>query len=103
MSAAVVEELLARLYTDASLCENFLCDAKRAIADLALTSDERRALMEMDRVGLKMAASSYAAKRMHHRSAHAPRWRSIIRRLWTMRQTRRTRMSANTDVMLPAA
>ncbi len=81
MSAAAVEELLARLYTDAVLREKFLYDAERTIADLTLTDNERRAMLEMDRAGLAMAADSYAAKRGQHRSAKAPRWRTIMTRL----------------------
>ncbi len=85
MSAAVVEELLARLYTDEVLREKFLYDAERTIADLTLTDNERRAIVEMDRAGLAMAADSYAAKRRQRCSARVSSWRTIITRLWPKR------------------
>jgi hypothetical protein len=70
MSAPGVEAFLARLYSDAALRESFLQDdktgAKTAMADLSLTEIEQAALLEIDRVGLQMAAASYANKRAHH-------------------------------------
>jgi hypothetical protein len=69
MSAPGVEAFLACLYSDAALRESFLQDgkaaAKTAIADFPLTEIERAALLEIDRVGLQMAAVSYANKRAH--------------------------------------
>lgn len=70
MSAAGVESFLARLYSDAALRERFLRDTetavKTAMADFSLTEIERAALLQMDRVGLQMAAVSYANKRASH-------------------------------------
>jgi hypothetical protein len=66
MSASGVEAFLACLYGDAALRERFLQDDKAAMADLPLTEIERAALLEIDRVGLQMAAVSYANKRAHH-------------------------------------
>ena len=66
MSARGVEAFLARLYSDAALRERFLQDDKTAMANPPLTESERAALLEMDRVGLQMAAASYASKRVHH-------------------------------------
>lgn len=66
MSARGVEAFLARLYSDAALRERFLEDDKTAMVNLPLTESERAALLEIDRVGLQMAAASYASKRVHH-------------------------------------
>jgi hypothetical protein len=66
MSAPGVEAFLACLYSDAALRESFLRDDKTAMADLPLTEIERAALLEIDLVGLQMAAVSYANKRAHH-------------------------------------
>lgn len=70
MSAPGVEAFLARLYSDAALRESFLLDdktaAKTAIANLPLSEIERAALLEIDRVGLQMAAVSYASKRAQY-------------------------------------
>jgi hypothetical protein len=40
--------------------------AEIVMADFPLTEIERAALLEIDRVGLQMAAVSYANKRAHH-------------------------------------
>jgi hypothetical protein len=66
MSAPPIEAFLASLYSDTALRESFLHDAKTAMANLPLTEIERAALLEIDRVGLQMAAASYAKKRAHH-------------------------------------
>lgn len=66
MSAPGVEAFLANLYSDAALRESFLHDAKTVMANLPLAEIERAALLEIDRVGLQMAAASYAKKRAHH-------------------------------------
>ncbi len=70
MSAPGVEAFLACLYSDATLRESFLHDAKTAtetaMADLPLTETEQAALLQIDREGLQMAAVSYANKRAHH-------------------------------------
>ena len=66
MSARGVEAFLARLYSDAALRERFLQNEKIAMADLPLTEIEQAALLQIDRVGLQMAAVSYANKRAHH-------------------------------------
>jgi hypothetical protein len=74
MSAPGVEAFLARLYSDAALRAIFLHDqttmdktaAKAAMADWPLTEIEQNALLQIDRVGLQMAATSYANKRAFH-------------------------------------
>ena len=67
MSARGVEAFLARLYSDAALRERFLRNEKIAMADLPLTEIEQADLLQIDRVGLQMAAVSYANKRVHHK------------------------------------
>jgi hypothetical protein len=85
MSAPGVEAFLACLYTDRALRESFLQDdkstAKTAMTDLPLTETERAALLEIDRVGLQMAAVSYANKRSHHRQKR--RLLSFLSRLFS--------------------
>jgi hypothetical protein len=72
MSAPGVEAFLACLYSDAVLRERFLRGDKTAMADLPLTDIERAALLETDRIGLQMAAVSYATKRAHHIQKRGP-------------------------------
>ena len=77
MSAPEVELLLARLYTDVALREQFLRDAEATLKDVELTDTERASLLDMDRTGLHMAAHSYAnkhaKKHAHHTQKSRPR------------------------------
>lgn len=72
MSAAF-EAFLARIYTDAGARARFLEDPRGEAAGAGLDVHEQDALAAVDRVGLEMAARSFAAKR-----AAAPR----PRRAW---------------------
>lgn len=63
MKIATLEGLLARLYTDAAYRREFLQDPEKMLAVTALTADERRACMDMDRQQLLTAARSFEAKR----------------------------------------
>ena len=66
------EAFLARLYVDADARAAFLADPRAAARGLA--PDEVAALQRIDRVGLELAAASFAHKRAH-KEAHAPRAR----------------------------
>jgi hypothetical protein len=57
------EAFLVRLYTDATLRRRFLADARGEAARAGLGADEIEALVAIDRVGLALAAESYARKR----------------------------------------
>jgi Aromatic-ring-opening dioxygenase LigAB, LigA subunit len=57
------ETFLARLYTDAPLRARFLADPRAEAERHQLTVEECDALERIDRVGLQMAARSFAHKR----------------------------------------
>jgi hypothetical protein len=62
MSAAI-ESLLARLYTDAALRAEFLADPRTVAQRAGLDAGGVAAMEAIDRVGLELAAESYARKR----------------------------------------
>ena len=66
MSTPALETFLARLYTDAPFREAFLRDPSGVAAGAGLDSQDCAALAAIDRTGLRMAATSYAAKRAGH-------------------------------------
>ena len=57
------EAFLARLYVDAEARRRFLADPRAEAAGADLGADEIEALVDIDRVGLALAAESYAHKR----------------------------------------
>jgi hypothetical protein len=57
------ETFLARLYTDAPLRARFLADPRAEAERHQLNAQECDALERIDRVGLQMAARSFAHKR----------------------------------------
>ncbi len=61
------EAFLARLYVDAEVRQRFLADAQGEARRAGLAPDEVAALADIDRVGLALAAESYARKRSAHR------------------------------------
>lgn len=68
MSAAVVERVLAELYSDASARTSFLADSHAFLRRFDLTNEERDALLAIDRAGLVTSGNSIAhktAKRGH--------------------------------------
>jgi hypothetical protein len=69
MSATAFEAFLARLYVDAELRARFLADPHGEAARAGLDADEGRALAAIDRVGLELAAASFARKRADRRPA----------------------------------
>ena len=66
MSMERVEALLARLYTDAELRARFLADPLSVSCGAGLDENEAASLQAIDRVGLELAADSYAHKRAAH-------------------------------------
>ena len=57
------EAFLARLYTDAGLRRRFLADPRGVAEAAGLSGVEAHALVDIDRVGLELAAASFARKR----------------------------------------
>ena len=76
MSSPRLEAFLALLYTDAAARGRFLADPAGEAHAAALDESETAALVAIDRVGLALAARSFAAKRAS-RGAGKPRfsWR----------------------------
>ncbi len=71
MSSPGLEAYLARLFTDAEERERFL---REGTAPAGLSDAERASLAGIDRVGLRMAAESYGAKRAARRKGWKERW-----------------------------
>jgi hypothetical protein len=63
MSSPALERFLARIYVDPQVRARFLEDPRTEAARAGLPVDQCRALEAIDRVGLEMAARSYARKR----------------------------------------
>lgn len=74
-----VEAILARLYADAALIEQFLEQPEGVGCAFGLTASEARQLADSDAVGLRFAAASFAAKRQKKES-HRPSWRRLFSR-----------------------
>ena len=62
MSAAF-EAFLARIYVDDEARRRFLADPRQEAARAGLAEAEQEALAAIDRVGLELAARSFARKR----------------------------------------
>ncbi len=67
MSAVGLEAYLAKLYTDIDAREAFFADPERAAREAGISGVDAAALQLIDKVGLRMAAASYAHKREQHR------------------------------------
>ena len=63
MSSPAFEGFLARLYVDAAFRSRFLADPEGEARSAGLPVGDQAALLEIDRVGLELAAQSYEAKR----------------------------------------
>jgi hypothetical protein len=63
MSSPALERFLARIYVDPQARARFLEDPRAEATRAGLQEDQCRALEAIDRVGLQMAARSYARKR----------------------------------------
>jgi hypothetical protein len=87
VSAASIEDLLARLYTDARLRSAFLSDPAGIARSHGLAEPEVEALCSIDRAGLELAARSFAHKRAAY--AHSVRKRSWLSKLLDRTRTKR--------------
>ncbi|MFN0085767.1 MAG: hypothetical protein ACKVX9_10295 [Blastocatellia bacterium] len=63
MSAPRFEAFLAKIYTDEKARARFLADPRGEAVRAGLTEDETRALEQIDRAGLELAADSLSRKR----------------------------------------
>jgi hypothetical protein len=73
--SSAFEIFLARLYVDASVRARFLADPLAEATRAGLTAPEVQALQHIDRVGLALAARSFAHKRQQGRRRRVhPRW-----------------------------
>jgi hypothetical protein len=78
------ESFLARLYVDRSARARFLADPRGEAAAAGLAGDEITAAVEIDRVGLELAAKSFAHKRRRQTTPAHPivrLWRQVAKRL----------------------
>ena len=77
------ESFLARLYVERPARERFLADPHGEAAAAGLTADEIAAAVGIDRVGLELAAASFAHKRRQRRFAHpvVRLWRALANRV----------------------
>ena len=80
MSARAYEAFLARLYVDAEARARFERDPEGEGRRAGLGADECRALADIDRLGLELAAASYAWKRQYAAAA-ARNGRGLVGRL----------------------
>ena len=70
MSTPALERFLAKIYVDSEARARFLAAPHEETARAGLSSDECQALASIDRIGLEMAARSFAHKRA---TKHSPR------------------------------
>jgi len=71
MSSPALERFLATIYVDAEARARFLAAPRDEAVRAGLSEDQCRALESIDRVGLEMAARSFAKKRDRKRK---PQW-----------------------------
>jgi len=81
------ENFLALIYTDGCARARFLADPSGEAQRAGLLPDECRALDRIDRVGLELAARSFARKRA--RQGARPRWTRWITWMRRLRGLRR--------------
>jgi hypothetical protein len=73
--SAAFEAFLARIYTDAGARARFLEDPRGEARRAGLDPRDQDALAGVDRIGLEMAARSFAAKRAAAGPRRRPWWR----------------------------
>jgi len=78
MSAAVFEKFLAQLYVDEKARARFLRNPRQEAETAGLTENECLALGKIDRLGLELAANSFAKKRGQVRSKEKARAFSFL-------------------------
>ena len=79
----VFESFVARLYVDSNARMRFLADPAGEATRAGLSSGEIAALTRIDRIGLELAAASFAQKRQQH----ARRLNPFVR-LWNQMRPR---------------
>jgi hypothetical protein len=92
------ESFVARLYVDAIARRQFLADPYREAAAAGLTDEEIAAAVRIDRVGLKLAAASFAQKKRGHitrRRSVVRLWRSLLNRLSSQHAAAPSRRGGN--------
>ena len=83
MSSPRFERFLAQLYVDREIRERFLADPKGVASGAGLSQSECAAVVSIDRVGLKMAAESFARKRSGKPQTISGRWARRLIGWWT--------------------
>jgi hypothetical protein len=86
MNSPALEAFLAKLYVDPDVRTRFLNDPHAEAARAGLTEQQCQALETIDRIGLEMAARSFAHKRSLNRARQSSnlrrqRVRNILSRL----------------------
>ncbi len=71
MSTPALERFLATIYVDPQARARFLADPRGEATRAGLPEDQCHALEAIDRVGLEMAARSYAHKRVGKKSGQS--------------------------------
>ena len=78
MNSPRLEAFLARLYVEDDLRERFLAEPRAVALVAGLDAQEAAALADIDKMGLRVAAESFATKR-RHKAALAPRPGWLVR------------------------
>ena len=89
MSSARFEAVLAELYTDDDARRRFLADPRGHAQHAGLDGGEVEALAAIDRLGLELAARSFAVKRARRASRRPRWWRRLAPRLPSFLDRRR--------------
>ena len=96
MSGEQVEHFLARLYTDEGLRERFLREPEQVALAAGLGVEDAKGMGLIDKVGLQMAAQSFAKKRGARGryaggagTAKARQWWQWLRQFYARWQIRR--------------
>jgi len=82
MSSVALERYLALLYTDAAARVRFAADPAGEAARAGLSREECTAITDCDRIGLELAAESFAHKRAQHGRRRIPWHRRVMRRMF---------------------
>lgn len=78
MTSPKFEAFLARVYVDEEIRTRFLADPAGTAAAAGLTPDESKALASIDRVGLELAAASFARKRRLAKASRRRGWARLV-------------------------
>ena len=74
MNSPRFEAFLARLYVEDDLRERFLAEPRAVALAAGLNAQEAAAIADIDRMGLHVAAESFAAKRRQKAALKPPGW-----------------------------